>query len=110
MEDQDRRAFIRKSLFQGTEMTSSTKQGGLTDTENAKNLARRMFKLYNKDLSGTIDDFEIGPMISDVYRAIGKEYNPTQEDIHQYIQTVDFDKDGKVSVQDLEQLLIKYLV
>lgn len=83
-------------------MVSNTRQGGLTDTENARSLARRMFKLYNKDLSGDIEDYEVSSMISDVYKAIGKDYNPTKTDIDQYIKTVDFDGDGKVSVEDLE--------
>lgn len=105
------RASIRRSLLQGINTTTSnTTRGGLTDTENAKNLAKRLFEYYNKDQSGHIADYEIGAMISDVYRAIGKEYNPSNEDIKQYIETVDCDKDGKVTIKDLEQMLIKYLV
>ena len=78
--------------------------------ENAKNLAKRLFEYYNKDQSGDIMDYEISAMISDVYRAIGKDYTPTDEDIKQYVETVDHDKDGKVTLRDLEQMLIKYLV
>lgn len=108
--DQQRKS-IRRSLLQGINNTASnTTRGGLTDTDNAKNLAKRLFEYYNKDQSGHIEDYEISAMISDVYRAIGKEYNPTSEDINQYIDTVDHDKDGKVTIKDLEQMLIKYLV
>lgn len=78
--------------------------------ENAKNLAKRLFEYYNKDQSGDIEDYEISAMISDVYRAIGKDYTPTNDDIQQYIETVDHDKDGKITLGDLEQMLIKYLV
>ena len=78
--------------------------------DNAKNLAKRLFEYYNKDQSGDIEDYEISAMMSDVYRAIGKNFTPTDEDIKQYIQVVDHDQDGKVTLRDLEQMLIKYLV
>lgn len=105
------RSGIRKSLLSNLNtMSASSTRGGLTTEENAKSLAKRMFDGYNKDHTEQLDDYELGSMISDVYRAIGKQYTPTSEDIQQYANVLDTDKDGKITLRDFESLLIKYLV
>ena len=102
---------IRRSLLQGISASgTSASRGGLTDIENAKNLANRTFKFYNKDQSGYLDDYEIGSMISDVYADLKKDFNPSSKDIEHYIKSHDQDKDGRLSLKDLEELFFKYLV
>lgn len=105
------RSGIRKSLLSSLNtMSASSVRGGLTTEDNAKSLAKRMFDGYNKDQHELLSDYELSAMISDVYKAIGKTYNPTPEDIQQYGKVLDTDKDGKVTLKDLENLMIKYLV
>ena len=105
------RSGIRKSLLLSLNtMSTSSMKGGLTSEENAKSLAKRMFDGYNKDHSDHLEDFELSVMISDVYKAIGKQYNPTPEDIQQYAKVLDIDKDGRVTLRDFENLMLKYLV
>lgn len=112
MENQElHRSGIRKSLLSGLgTMNPNATRGGLTDEENARSLAKRLFEFYNKDQTGQIADYEISSMISDVYKAIGKQYTPTEEDIKSYTKVVDADKDGKITLRDVESLLVKYLV
>lgn len=105
------RSGIRKSLLSGLSTLNSTSvRGGLTDEENAKSLAKRLFEGYNKDQSEEIADYELSSMMTEVYKAIGKEFTPTADDVQQYSKVLDMDKDGKVSQRDIEKLLIKYLV
>lgn len=105
------RSGIRKSLLSGlTTMNSTAIRGGLTDEENARSLAKRLFEGYNKDQSDHIADYELSSMMSEVYKSIGKEFTPTNEDIQQYSKVLDTDKDGKVTQRDIERLLVKYLV
>ena len=105
-----KRKSIRQSLLQGINSSGTNSQGGLTDEDNATNLAKRMFEYYNKDHSEFIDNYEISSMIKDVYSAIGVQFEPTEEDINQYIKTIDHDGDGQINMEDLEAMLNKYLV
>lgn len=86
MEKEDlNRSGIRKSLLSGLgNQNPNATKGRLTDEENAKGLARRLFEFYNKDQSGVIADYELGAMMSDVYKSIGRQFNPTSEDIQGY--------------------------
>lgn len=105
------RSGIRKSLLSGLgNLNPNATKGGLTDEDNARALAKRLFEFYNKDQTGVIADYEISSMMSDVYKSIGKQFNPSAEDIQQYIKVVDGDKDGRVTLRDLENLLVRYLV
>ena len=82
----------------------------LTDIEGAKALARRIFELYDKDRSGVIENYEIGSMMVDAYRSINKIFTPSKYDVDTYVKVLDRNNDGKVTLQDVEQLVIKYLV
>lgn len=49
-------------------------------------------------------------MMVDAYRSINKGFNPSQADSETYHKVLDKDSDGKVTLQDLEELSVKYLV
>lgn len=105
------RSGARKSLLSGLGSTNPiASRGGLTDPETARALAKRLFEFYNKDQSGVIPDYEIANMMTDVYKSMGKQFSPTSEDIKGYVSVVDSDRDGRITLKDLEDLMIRYLV
>lgn len=105
-----KRRSIRQNLLQGISSAGRNGFGGFTDEENADNLAKRMFDYYNKDQSPAIDTYEIGSMLKDAYAAIGVNFQPTEEDIAQYSKSIDYNGDGKVTLDDFEKMMHKFLV
>lgn len=49
-------------------------------------------------------------MMIDTYRILNKEYRPTNQDIGIYGSILDFNGDGKITIEDFENLAVKYLV
>ena len=98
------------SSYKGGETESRLSQGGLTDMEGAKSVARRLFDTYDRDRDGVIDNVEIVSMIVDAYRTFNKQYNPSRSDIDSYQKVCDLNRDGRVTFQDIEDICVKYLV
>mgnify|MGYP000884323523 FL=1 len=71
--------------------------------------ARRIFRKYDRDNSGSIDEDELIPMLEDTYKAIGAERKITKEDVASYIGMVDSNRDGKISLMEFETIVIKAL-
>lgn len=83
---------------------------GLTDLEGAKAVARRLFDTYDRDRDGNINNAEVVPMIVDSYRAFNRNFTPSKGDIDAYFRVLDRNKDGRVNLQDIENICIRYLV
>ena len=85
---------------------------GIKDEASAKKAARDIFDFYDTDKNGIITKEEIIPMIADAYDYFKKKpnYKPTDEDVNKYFKKLDRNKDGKVTIEDLETVCIKYLV
>jgi Ca2+-binding EF-hand superfamily protein len=71
--------------------------------------ARRIFRKYDRDNSGFIDEDELIPMLEDTYRAIGAERVITKEDVSSYLGMIDSNRDGKISIVEFETIVIKAL-
>ena len=84
--------------------------GGLTNLDNAKRIARRIFDLYDNDKSGAIESYEIHHMMRDAYKTINKSFEPSKADIDSYIEVLDVDKDGRVTLADVEQFVIRSFI
>ena len=84
--------------------------GGICDVENARVVARRLFEAYDRDRNGVLDQGEVAPMMIDAYRGMSKGFNPSKSDVDTYVRILDRNGDGKITLQDLEALAIKYLV
>lgn len=84
--------------------------GGITDIDGAKQVARRIFEQYDRDRNGLLDGIEVAPMMVDAYRAMNKGFNPSKADVDTYSRILDRNNDGRVTLQDIEDLAIKYLV
>ena len=82
---------------------------GLTDRDGAKQVAKRIFDTYDRDRNGVIDSIEVVPMIVDAYKSFNRVFSPSRADIESYLKILDRNGDGRVTIQDLEDLCTKYL-
>lgn len=82
---------------------------GLTDPEGARNVARKILDTYDRDRNGHIDSIEVVPMIVDAYKSFNRVFSPSRADIESYLKVLDRNGDGRVTIQDLEELCMKYL-
>lgn len=82
---------------------------GLTDRQGAKNVAKRILDTYDRDSNGVIDSIEVVPMIVDAYKSFNRVFSPSRADIESYLKVLDRNGDGRVTIQDLEELCVKYL-
>lgn len=90
--------------------SSKVSFGGITDIEGARAVARRIFEQYDRDRNGLLDSIEVAPMMVDAYRAMNKGFNPSKADVDTYSRILDRNNDGRINLQDIEDLAIKYLV
>ena len=84
-------------------------RNGSLDQESARVLALKIFELYDKDKSGAIENYEIGQMMVDTYVSINKHFVPSQYDIESYIKIMDKDGDGKVTLADVEAMVVRMM-
>lgn len=84
--------------------------GGLCDISEAKEAARLLFQKYDANRNDLIDPHEVSPMLTDAYFSISKGFNASPGDIESYHRALDQNRDGRVSIDDIEALAIKYLV
>ena len=82
---------------------------GTLDYESAKLLAKKIFEIYDKDKSGVIESYEIGEMMVDTYKSINKLFNPSQYDIETYMKIMDKDQDGRITLRDIEAMVVKMM-
>jgi len=71
--------------------------------------ARRLFAIYDNDKSGYLERHEIPRLLTDTYRGMGVNYVLTQHDVDSYIRFADVNRDGKISKQEFEEVVIKSL-
>ena len=48
-------------------------------------------------------------MLGNAYRVLNSDYNPQKEDVNSFFQTLDVDRNGKITLSDLENLCTRYL-
>jgi Ca2+-binding EF-hand superfamily protein len=83
---------------------------GLTDIDGAKSVARKILETYDRDRNGNVDSIEVVPMIVDAYKSFNRVFSPSRADIESYPKILDRNGDGRVTIQDLEDLCTRYLV
>ena len=82
---------------------------GLTDKKHAESLARHFFQYYNIQNESQLSSNEIRAILVDIYKSIGVQFEPTEDDISSYTGILDTDKDGKVTLEDITKLMTRYL-
>lgn len=71
--------------------------------------ARTIFQKYDLDKSGHLGNSEVRPMMIDTYKAINNNYNPSPADVQKYIDMMDGDDDGQISLEEYEIFVLKAL-
>ena len=82
---------------------------GVTDREGARSVARRILDTYDRDKNGVIDKEEGVPMIVDAYKSFNRVFSPSSSDIESYLKVISRNGDGRVTLQDLEDICSRYL-
>lgn len=67
---------------------------------------KRLFKKFDKDNSGYLTEEEIPFMLEETYKEVGQSYKPTKEDVKSYMRMVDKNSDGKVSLDEFEEIVL----
>jgi len=89
----------------GTGQTSGIRILRKTQLEDA----RRLFDRFDSDRSGYIDDSELKILMEETYKILGVIKNVTNDEVQSYLDMVDTDKDGKISPQEYEAIIIRSL-
>ena len=72
-------------------------------------VARRLFKIFDKDENGSLTDDEVPFIIQETYREMGQNYQPSKEDVKSYMKMVDADGDGKITLNEFEEIILRSL-
>ena len=74
-------------------------------------VARRLFKKFDRDQSGELTENEVGNLLKESYKeTMGiSDFKPTAEDIHSFMDLVDTDHDGVIHLQDYEIYILESL-
>lgn len=71
---------------------------------------RKIIETYDGNGDGICETIEVAKWLVDCYRAMNKSFQPTATDIASYVQVIDKNKNGKVSVEELESFIIRYFL
>lgn len=72
--------------------------GGLTDSEGARAIAKKLFESYSKSNSSELKNEEVAPMMIDAYKSMQKGFNPSKADVDTYYRVLDRNCDGRVTL------------
>ena len=61
-----------------------------------------MFEIYDVNKNGFIEQHEVIPIMIDTYKIMNKVFSPTPNDVRGYIEMMDTDENGKISMEELE--------
>ncbi|EGR31710.1 hypothetical protein IMG5_103540 [Ichthyophthirius multifiliis] len=108
---QDGQEFEKvKKRFRQENVKRSAKPVYTPDVEKKLDVARRLFKRYDSDGSGYLNDNEISGLIKDTFAEMGmNNYTPNTEDVRIWLQMADTNNDGTVSLDEYEELVIRGL-
>lgn len=81
-----------------------------SEVQKRLDLARRLFHQVDQDNSGYIGEEEVPALLRATYAEMGQHnYQPTRDDVKSWMDVVDTDRDGKVSLPDYEVFVIRSL-
>ena len=79
----------------------------MADQDHLLEVVRRVFKKFDEDGNGYIDPSELKHLLEETYRGLGIKKVITDRDVEHYLNLVDSNHDGKVSLQEFENLFLK---
>lgn len=72
------------------------------------NELRKIIETYDGNGDGICESIEVAKWLVDCYRAMNKQFQPTATDIASYVQILDKNRNGKVSMVELEEFIVRY--
>lgn len=69
------------TAYSGSTPGAILTNSGLTDSEGARSVARKILETYDRDRNGHIDSIEVVPMIVDAYKSFNRVFSPSRADI-----------------------------
>lgn len=72
-------------------------------------VARRLFKMFDKDDSGTMELPEVKLLMAESYKGTGIEFNPTDREAQDFLALIDQNKDGLLHLEDYEAYVLQSL-
>ena len=77
------------------------------DIQEARTVAKILFDQFDKNRNSVLDLTAVREMEIEAYRRFNKSYNPTNEETEAYQKVLDRDRNGIVTLSDIEELCIK---
>lgn len=66
--------------------------------------------MFDRDGSGFLDEAEVPNLMVETYKTMGmNNYAPSREDVRSWMAMSDSNRDGRVSLQEYEELIIRSL-
>lgn len=64
-----------------------------------------IFSKYDTDKSGTLEENEVFNLINDAFKSLGRNRDVSQQEVNQFISTIDKDGDHKIAKPELFEIL-----
>ena len=68
----------------------------------------KIIETYDGNNDGICETIEVAKWLVDCYRAMNKRFQPTATDIASYVQVIDRNRNGKVTIEELENFIVGY--
>lgn len=68
-----------------------------------------IFNKYDTDKSGTLQGNEIFLLINDAFKSLGRNRDVKSEEVTQFVKAIDKNGDGKISKNELFEILKKLI-
>ena len=75
--------------------------------DQIRNAVLNLFKKYDRDQTGYVENRELNAMCNDLARELGSKRNFSNEEINYVLNTLDKNQDGKVTLDELYVLMRK---
>ena len=78
--------------------------------KDAQRIAKRIFQIYDKDASLSISVRESKQILKNIYAGIDPKKKFTEAEVKEFIEVLDFNKDGVLTERDFEETVKYYFV
>ena len=78
--------------------------------KDAKRIAKRIFQIYDKDASQAISNRECKQILKNIYAGIEPGRVFKEDEIRQFVEVLDYNKDGVLTEEDFENSVKEYFV
>jgi Ca2+-binding EF-hand superfamily protein len=77
--------------------------------EAIKTISETILETYDKENQGQLGQHQVAQIMKDMYRSMNMNYEPTKEEIAQYMRLMDLERTNSLNEKNLERVAKKYL-